>query len=117
MTFTKAIITCLNKYATFSGTASRPEFWWFYLFGVLISLLTCFTHETISVIVSVALLIPTISSASRRLHDTDKSGWWQLIAFVPFLGIIVLVVFLVQKGKPNRYFGSNNVDRAPVGSN
>ncbi|MBD8633286.1 DUF805 domain-containing protein [Oxalobacteraceae sp. CFBP 8755] len=117
MRFTTAIVTCLKKYATFSGTASRPEFWWFYLFDVLISLLTYFTNETISVIVSAALLIPTISSASRRLHDTDRSGWWQLIAFIPFLGIIVLVVFLVQKGKSNRYFGSNNVDRAPVGNN
>lgn len=117
MKITTAISTCLKKYATFSGTASRTEFWWFYLFCVLIAWLTYFIHDAISLIFSVATLIPTIASASRRLHDTGRSGWWQLIAFIPFLGIVVLIVFLAQKSRGSRHPYSNDLPRHVTESN
>jgi uncharacterized membrane protein YhaH (DUF805 family) len=49
------------------------------------------------------MLLPSLAVATRRLHDTDRSGWWQLICFVPLIGWIVLIVFLAQEGKANRY--------------
>lgn len=103
MKFSTAVITCLKKYATFGGTASRSEFWWFYLFNVLVSLGLYFSHEAVSLIFLFALLVPSISSASRRLHDTGRSGWWQLIIFIPFIGTVVLIVFLAQRSKVSRY--------------
>jgi uncharacterized membrane protein YhaH (DUF805 family) len=111
MKITTAISTCLRKYATFSGTASRAEFWWFYLFCTLIAWLTYFIHDAISLIFSVATLIPTIATASRRLHDTGRSGWWQTIAFIPFLGIVVLIVFLAQKSSTSHRPYSNESAR------
>ena len=58
---------------------------------------------TLSIVFSLATLLPSIAVATRRLHDTDRSGWWQLISFVPIVGIIVLIVFLAQDSRPNRY--------------
>ena len=117
MKITAAISTCLRKYATFSGTASRSEFWWFYLFCALIAWLTYFIHDAISLIFSVATLIPTIATASRRLHDTGRSGWWQLTAFIPVLGIVVLIVFLAQKSRTSRHSYSTDSARHLTESN
>jgi len=52
---------------------------------------------------SIAALLPGIAAATRRLHDTDRSGWWQLICLVPIVGFIILIVFLAQDSRPNRY--------------
>ena len=54
---------------------------------------------TLGAVFSLATLLPSIAAAARRLHDTNRSGWWQLIAIVPVVGIIVLVVFLAQEGR------------------
>ena len=100
MNFSESIQTCLTKYATFNGRARRSEYWWFIL-AVAIS------GATLSVISPVAYLIfiigtlvPTMAAATRRLHDTNRSGWWQLIVLVPIIGLIVLIVFLAQETKP-----------------
>lgn len=103
MTFTEAVSTCFKKYADFRGTASRSEFWWFYLFCVIVSLVSAILGNVFQWLVLLATFVPTISSATRRLHDTDRSGWWQLIALVPIVGVIILIVFFVQEGKQNRY--------------
>ena len=105
MTFTDSISTCFKKYATFGGTASVSEFWWFFLFQILVSLVAQMLGYTISTIVSLAMLLPALAVGCRRLHDTDRSGWWQLLALIPIIGWIVLVVFWVQDGKANRYGG------------
>ena len=66
------------------------------------------TTGTLGGLYSLAVLIPSLAVAARRLHDTDKSGWWQLIALVPLIGWIILLVFLCSDSKPgaNR-FGAN----------
>ena len=73
--FGEAISTCFSKYATFKGRASRSEFWYFFLFQFLISIVTQFI-PFLNLIVAVAFLLPTIAVTVRRLHDTDRSGWW-----------------------------------------
>lgn len=103
MTFIESIQTCFRKYATFDGTAGRSEYWWFFLFNVIAGSILAEIGRVPSVIFTLAMLLPSIAAATRRLHDTDRSGWWQLICFVPLVGWIVLIVFLAQEGKANRY--------------
>jgi uncharacterized membrane protein YhaH (DUF805 family) len=109
----EAIQVCLSKYVDFKGRASRSEYWWFFLFVMLasiaVSIPLAFVSETAStvaqIVVSLAFILPGLAAAVRRLHDTDRSGWWYLIGLVPLIGIIVLIVFLCQKGTPgpNRF--------------
>jgi uncharacterized membrane protein YhaH (DUF805 family) len=98
----------LENYANFTGRDNRPQFWWFVLgvfivnfglwimsnvplFGLLFGLL--------NFVVSIGLLIPSIAATTRRLHDTGRSGWWQLIGLVPIVGVIVLIVLCAQPGQ------------------
>ncbi|WP_332848657.1 DUF805 domain-containing protein [Massilia sp. S19_KUP03_FR1] len=108
MTVTDSISTCFKKYATFDGTASVSEFWWFFLFQVIVSLLARMLGSNLNLLVSLAIMLPAIAVGCRRLHDTDRSGWLQLLWFIPVIGWIVLVVFWVQDGKANRYGGAAN---------
>lgn len=103
MTFQDAIRTGFNKYAEFTGTASRPEYWWFFLFLVLGSLVAMALSFSLSIVFSLATIVPALAAATRRLHDTGRSGWWQLIALVPLVGCIVLIVLLAQEGKAEAY--------------
>ena len=100
MTFQESIRVCFSKYADFNGRAGRPEYWWFALFIIITSLIMSKLSPTLGAVYSLATLLPSIAAAARRLHDTNRSGWWQLIAIVPLVGIIVLVVFLAQEGRP-----------------
>ena len=105
---------CWKKYAEFSGRARRKEFWMFVLFNFLVSIAVGIvdgilgTNGALGGLYSLAVLIPSLAVAARRLHDTDRSGWWQLIALIPLIGFIVLLVFLCSDSKPgeNR-FGAN----------
>ncbi|VXB78844.1 DUF805 domain-containing protein [Massilia sp. 9I] len=107
MNFSESVATCLKKYADFDGTASRSEYWWFWLFLVGTgAILTLAVGDVIAGIFNLAMLIPQLSAGARRLHDTDRSGWWQLLVFVPIIGWIVLIVFLAQEGKENRFGAS-----------
>ena len=99
MTFQESIRVCFSKYADFNGRAGRPEYWWFALFIIVTSLVMSKLSPTLGGVFSLATLLPSIAAAARRLHDTNRSGWWQLIAVVPLVGIIVLVVFLAQDGR------------------
>ncbi len=98
MTFEESVRTCFTKYADFNGRARRPEYWWFCLFIIAGSVITSIISHTLSGLFSLVVLVPSIAAAARRLHDTGRSGWWQLIAFVPVVGLIVLIVFLAQPG-------------------
>lgn len=98
MTFQESIRVCFSKYVEFTGRAGRPEYWWFMLFIVVVSVVLSMVSNTVSAVFSLATLLPSISAATRRLHDTGRSGWWQLIAFVPIIGWIVLIVFLAKEG-------------------
>lgn len=98
MTFQDAIKTCFSKYADFNGRAARPEYWWYVLFIVLAGMATSMIHEVLGGIFYLATLLPSLAAATRRLHDTGRTGWWQLLAFIPLIGVIVLIVFLAQQG-------------------
>jgi uncharacterized membrane protein YhaH (DUF805 family) len=95
MNFGQAISTCLSKYATFSGRASRPEFWWFFLFQILVSVAASMVGDTIAALASLALLLPALAVGTRRLHDIGKSGWWQLLGLTG-IGLLVLIYWWVQ---------------------
>jgi len=106
MTFSQAITAAMGKYATTSGRATRSEYWWFYLFTVLMSwgsavAGTLVGGETMGTIlnlaVSLALLIPATAVAVRRLHDTGRSGWWLLLSLT-IIGIIPLIIWLASEG-------------------
>src|SRR5690242_16512153 len=101
MSFGEAVSTCLRKYVTFDGRATRPEYWWFFLFTVIVyivaAILDAATHTFVFVIlVGLGLLLPAIAAAVRRLHDTGRSGWWYFVALIPFIGGIWLIVLLAQ---------------------
>ena len=105
---------CWKKYAEFSGRARRKEYWMFFLFNFLAGVATIIldailgTNGVLNGLYSLAVLIPGLAVTVRRLHDTDHSGWWWLIAAIPLIGFIVLLVFLCSDSKPgeNR-FGPN----------
>jgi uncharacterized membrane protein YhaH (DUF805 family) len=125
VSFTESVRTCIGKFATFDGRATRSEFWWFYLFVILVSavgyipilLLTILGASsgdgTVSgvlaflsvilwilwIVIVIALYIPFLAVGCRRLHDRGQSGWLQLLLLVP-CGGIVLLVFWVMEGTP-----------------
>ena len=125
MTFGDAIRTNFSKYVTFSGRAQRSEFWWWVLFVFVANLVLSwvdialfgttevtdggFSGQTNTPIISglfgLATLLPGISVAVRRLHDTNRTGWWYWIALIPLVGIILLIVWWATKGTdgPNRF--------------
>tara|TARA_B100000795_G_scaffold232130_1_gene190279 strand:- start:102 stop:551 length:450 start_codon:yes stop_codon:yes gene_type:complete len=84
----EAIETGLKKYFVFDGRASKSEFWYFLLFHVGVSFVTSFIHPAVNAIFILGTLIPMISVGCRRLHDINKSGWWQLI---PIYNLILWV--------------------------
>lgn len=101
-------IGVLKKYADFNGRARRKEYWMFILVSIIINVvLAIFSMDTVSMIFSLALLVPNISVGARRLHDTGRSGWWQLIYFVPLIGMVVMIVFLVQDSHDDNDYGVN----------
>ncbi|MBX9700594.1 MAG: DUF805 domain-containing protein [Acetobacteraceae bacterium] len=87
MDFSTAVRTCLQKYVTFDGRASRPEYWWFVLFGFLVVVVLMVVGMVIGfwllALLYLALLPPGIAAGARRLHDTGRSGWWLLAPTVP----------------------------------
>jgi uncharacterized membrane protein YhaH (DUF805 family) len=103
--FFEAIKTCMRKYATFSGRAGRPEYWWFMLFVFLVSVVAQLVGgDQLNAIASLLLLLPMLSAAARRLHDVGKSGWLQLVGVIPFIGWVLMVVWLCQRSVgPNEY--------------
>jgi len=103
MHFIDSIRTCFVKYVDFSGCASRPEFWWWVLFTVVASLALRSVSYNLSGAFSLATFLPSIAVAARRLHETDRSAWWELLYFLPVIGWIILIIFWAEPGKPNRY--------------
>jgi uncharacterized membrane protein YhaH (DUF805 family) len=106
----------IKKYVEFSGRARRKEYWMFVLINVIISLILSILDSIIgttagggigvlSSIYSLAVLLPSLGVTVRRLHDTNRSGWWILIALIPIIGAIILIVFTAMEGTPgdNKY--------------
>jgi uncharacterized membrane protein YhaH (DUF805 family) len=104
MTFTESIKTCFSKYASFDGRASLSEYWWFALFLVIASIVLSMINQPLSWLFSLATLLPSLAAGARRLHDTDRSGWFLLISLIPLLGWIAIIYLLAQPSKePNRF--------------
>ena len=115
MDFQTSIKTCFNKYADFSGRALRSELWFFVLFTLLGGIITVIldvmvlgysieSYGPINLIFTVAILIPSFSVTARRLHDINKSGWWQLI-YITIIGILLMIIWNATEGenKKNKY--------------
>ncbi len=109
-----------NKYAMFGGRARRKEYWYFVLFNLLASIalgvidgITGTYSEDAGLgllggIYALAVFIPSIAVAMRRLHDTGRSGWWLLLALIPILGFLVLLVFmLLDSESGDNQYGPN----------
>lgn len=131
MSFVEAVRTCLTKYGTFEGRATRSEFWWFYLFSALVALvgylpflvllgigaaaregsalravfgILAVIWVILWLLVELALIVPQLAVGCRRLHDRNMTGWLQLLLLVP-CGSIALIVLWVLEGTPgdNQY--------------
>ena len=130
MTFIDAVRSGFSNYVTFSGRARRSEFWFWFLFAIIAGVVAAVLDSMlfpammdvqtdlgdgvasfsaqggpISALVSLGLFLPGLAVAVRRLHDVDRSGWWLRLAFVPLIGIIVLIVWWCTEGTrgPNRF--------------
>jgi len=121
-------LEALRKYSDFEGRARRREYWFFVLFNTLIQIAAfvldgivgTFRAELgvglLSGIYSLAVLVPSFAVLARRLHDTDRSGWWILIGIVPLLGALVLMIFALFEGDPgeNRFGPSPKAPKDPT---
>ncbi|MAS05833.1 MAG: hypothetical protein CL534_14290 [Ahrensia sp.] len=113
--FMDCVKTCFNKYAHFRGRARRPEYWYFVLFNFLVGIALNVVDGMVfgwandvavfNPLYSLAVLVPSIAVGARRLHDTGRSGWWQLIWFIPIVGWIILIIWLASRGesRQNQY--------------
>ncbi len=104
MSFTEAVSVCLSKYVTFSGRARRSEYWWFALLGGGVNLIAAIVDNVagtslFAIVAALGLFLPGLAVSIRRLHDTNRSGWWYLLIFVPF-GAVALLVFFCQDSAP-----------------
>ena len=114
MTFTQAISSGLRRYVDFRTRSSRSEYWWWSLFSLLVGLATSTLDLIIGVAIlnglsSLALFLPGLAVAIRRLHDVNRSGWWFLLAFT-IIGILLLIYWYVQPGTR----GTNNYGDDPL---
>ena len=107
-------LKAMKQYVDFSGRARRKEYWMYFLVYFLITLV-CGVVEgvrsmpgTLTTIVALVHLLPSLGVTARRLHDTNRSAWWMLVSFIPVIGWLVLLYFMVNAGdaQDNR-FGSN----------
>lgn len=105
-----------ERYALFEGRARRAEFWWFWLANVIVVVVLATLAGAVSsifwllyVLYGVAMIVPSIAVAIRRLHDTGKSGWLLLLGLVPFVGGIILLVFYLIDSTP----GTNEYGLSP----
>ena len=98
----------LKNYVNFEGRATRAEFWWFFLFNLIVGLILSLfgrVGTVLSGVWSLAILLPYLGVSARRLHDINKSGWLLLLALIPLVGAIILIVWWAKEGdaEPNQY--------------
>jgi uncharacterized membrane protein YhaH (DUF805 family) len=115
VSFVEAVQSVFRQYASFSGRARRSEFWWFQLFGTLVSvvgaLLTASLHSSVpQLVIGLALLLPSLAVTARRLHDTSRSAWWLLIYLVPVIGAVTILVFMLLDSHGDNAYGPSPKD-------
>jgi uncharacterized membrane protein YhaH (DUF805 family) len=120
-------MTALRNYAVFSGRSRRSEYWYFGLFYLIFYGVTAIVDVMAGTfdrasgigvftgILTLVFLIPSLSVSVRRLHDTGRTGWWLLIAFVPVVGAIILLVFLAQDSAAGANRFGANPKAGPIG--
>lgn len=117
MNFIGAVRSCFRNYATFSGRANRPEFWYFYLFSVLVQILFLVVFVVLAyndapdsvgvpfmilwLVWLLVMILPTLAVTVRRLHDTGRSGANVFLGFIPIVGPILMIIFLVAESDIN----------------
>ncbi len=121
MNFQEAIRSVLSQYAGFTGRARRSEYWFWYLATFVAYLVAVILDSIIGiplfvVVVALGAIVPTIAVGIRRLHDTDKSGWFLLIGLIPLIGAIVLIVFFVTDSGPDNQYGPNPKGEPDLGA-
>ena len=115
MDIQQSIKTCLKKFATFDGRASRSEYWWFQFFYILVVIVAVIldgvlvagnleTAGALEIVSQLILLLPALAVTARRLHDVDRSGWWMLVG-ITIVGLIPLFIWWLAPGtnKKNKY--------------
>jgi uncharacterized membrane protein YhaH (DUF805 family) len=112
MNFGQAISAGFLNYANFRGRASRSEFWFWALFNNILQIVAIAIDSMLNTelpiavwVVMLATYIPTFAIGVRRLHDTDRSGWWILISCIPLIGLIFIFIWWATGGTdgPNRF--------------
>ncbi len=106
MEMQEAFVTCMKKYALFSGRATRSEYWWFTLCQVMIVMAVSIVGDKLAGLATLVFLMPALAVSARRLHDLGRSGWWMLLGFVPLIGNLVLLLWAVQPSQA----GENEYD-------
>jgi uncharacterized membrane protein YhaH (DUF805 family) len=118
VSFGDAVKVCFNKYVDFNGRARRSEFWWWTLFTVILGIVAGIIDAILGTrsasgtgvvgsLVNLAVLLPSLAVGARRLHDTGRSGWWQLLWLVCLVGWIFLIVWLCQDSQGDNKYGSS----------
>jgi len=121
MNIQEAVRSVLSQYAGFTGRARRSEYWYWTL-AYLIAYVVAFIIDNIlgislvTIVLALAALIPSLAVGVRRLHDTDKSGWFLLIGLIPLIGAIVLIVFFVADSGPDNKYGPNPKGEPDLGA-
>ena len=121
--FQGSVRIVLEKFADFTGRAPRSEFWWWVLFTVILDIGVSiigalldlvfgghFMLHLLRLLLALALIVPGLAVAVRRMHDSDRSGWWLLVGLVPVIGWVVVLVFYCLPGTP----GSNRFGSDPL---
>ena len=117
MGFVDAVKSGFSNYVNFQGRARRSEYWFWFLFTVLLGIVANLIDGILGIyllagLATLAIILPSIAVGVRRLHDTGRSGFWLFIALVPLVGAIVLIIFLIGDSAP----GANKYGPIPKGA-
>ncbi len=120
MSFVEAVTYAIQDFAVFEGRSRRSEYWYYYLFtclvglalGIIFGIIARLTNFPLLIVQSVLIFIvciPQIALTVRRLHDTNKSGWYWFVIFIPFVGVILFFYWLVKDSD----YGDNDYGASP----
>ena len=105
--FLEAVKRYFTHYADFKGRSRRSEYWWVYLFNLIVSTVISVVFADLSWIWTLVTLVPGLALGVRRMHDIGKSGWWLFISLVPLAGPIILLVYACRDSGPDNQWGPN----------